>query len=226
MWCIPDLTAEFVGKMEEVLRLYEKPYNAREPVVCLDEKPVQCLADSRRPVRVKNGSIRRDYEYVRHGTANVFCVIEPKAGRHLSRATKNRKHPAFASLLKRIATTYPDADTIHLVMDNLSTHTEASLRRALGEREGALLWSRFTPHYTPTHGSWLNQAEIAISIFSRQCLGKRRIASLSELKRETSAWRRRTDRNRLRIDWKFTVEKARKKFCYRRHKGKITLSRH
>lgn len=224
MWCIPELTAEFIQRMENVLRLYERPYNVKEPVVCLDEKPVQCLADLRRPVRVKNGSIRRDYEYVRHGTANVFCVVEPKAGRHLTRATKNRKHPAFASLLNKIAAAYPDVDTIHLVMDNLSTHTEASLRRALGEREGARLWSRFTPHYTPKHGSWLNQAEIAISIFSRQCLGKRRISSLPELKRETTAWRRRTDRNRLRIDWQFTVKKARAKFKYSRRRGKITLS--
>ena len=224
MWCIPDLTAEFVTRMEDVLRLYERPYNPKEPVVCLDEKPVQCLADSRQTIRVKNGSIRRDYEYVRNGTANVFCVVEPKAGRHLTRATKNRKHPAFARLMQRIAAFYPAAKTIHVVMDNLSTHTEASLKRALGNKEGARLWSRFTPHYTPTHGSWLNQAEIAISIFSRQCLGKRRVSSLRDLKRETTAWFHRSDRNRLRIDWRFTVKKAREKFHYRRNKGKITLS--
>ena len=224
MWCIPELNPEFIERMEDVLRLYEKPYSAAEPVVCLDEKPVQCLADLKVPIRVKNGSVRRDYEYVRHGTANVFCVVEPKAGRHLTRATRNRKHPAFATLLRRIAAAYRDADTIHLVMDNLSTHTEASLQRALGQREGSRLGARFTPHYTPKHGSWLNQAEIAISIFSRQCLGKRRIASLSDLKRETLAWCRRTDRNRLCIHWKFTVRKARAKFKYTRCRGKIILS--
>ena len=225
MWCIPELTVEFVERMEDVLDLYERPYDPKEPVVCLDEKPVQCLEDLRHPIRVKNGSIRRDYEYVRNGTANVFCVVEPRAGRHLTTATKNRKQPAFARIMQKIAAAYPDVSTIHLVVDNLNTHTLASLQHAFGDEEGKHLWSRFTVHYTPKHGSWLNQAEIAISIFSRQCLGTRRIASLPQLKCETAAWRRRTDRNRLRIDWKFTVKKARAKFRYRRRKGKIILSR-
>ncbi len=225
MWCIPNLTPEFIESMEGVLRVYEKPYDPKEPVVCLDEKPVQCLADITRTVRVRNGSIRRDYEYVRHGTANVFCIVEPKAGRHLTNATKNRKHDAFARALRRIAAAYQDARTIHLVMDNLSTHSLSSLHNAFGAAEGNKLWSRFTVHHTPKHGSWLNQAEIAISIYSKQCLGKRRISSLTELKRETNAWRRGANKTKLRINWKFTVRKAREKFGYRVTKAKNKLSR-
>lgn len=223
MWCIPRLDEEFVERMEELLALYEKPLDPMEPVVCLDEKPVQCLDDKRRTIRVRNGSYRRDYEYIRRGTANVFCVVEPKAGRHLTRATPNRKKPAFARMLRRIAHAYPTARIIHLVMDNLSTHTKNALTETFGMLEGEKLWSRFAVHYTPKHGSWLDQAEIEVSIFSRQCLGQRRIGSMRELRAETAAWRARVDRQRLTFDWKFTVTDARRKFRYSRKRGKITL---
>lgn len=209
--------------MEGLLALYEKPLDAAEPVVCLDEKPVQCLDDKRRTIRVRNGSYRRDYEYIRRGTANVFCVVEPKAGRHFTRATANRKKPAFARMLRRLANSYRDVRTIHLVMDNLNTHTKKALIDTFGVTEGEKLWSRFTVHYTPKHGSWLDQAEIEVSIFSRQCLGNRRIGSFKELRAETAAWRKRVDRQRLTIDWKFTVADARRKFRYSRRKGRINL---
>ena len=225
MWCVPELNEEFVERMEDVLTLYEKPYNELEPVVCLDEKPVQCLEDKRRTVRVRNGSVRRDYEYVRRGTANVFCAVEPKAGRHFTKVTKTRKNPDFARMLRDIARAYPTVRTIHLVMDNLSTHTPAALEQTFGETEGRKLWSRFTIHYTPKHGSWLDQAEIEIGIYSQQCLGRRRISSLSELRSETRAWKRRVNRNKLTFDWKFTVKDARKKFRYRRNKRITFLSR-
>lgn len=209
--------------MEDLLALYEKPLDPMEPVVCLDEKPVQCLDDKRQTVRVRNGSYRRDYEYVRRGTANVFCAVEPKAGRHFTKATPNRKKPAFARMVQRLARAYPDARTIHLVMDNLSTHTERALTDTFGDAEGKQLWSRFTVHYTPKHGSWLDQAEIEVSIFSRQCLGKRRIGSFRQLRAETAAWRKRVDQQRLKIDWKFTVKDARQKFGYSRKNCKIIL---
>ena len=174
MWCIPEVTTEYVEKMEDLLELYEKPLNEKEPVVCLDEKPVQLLKEVREPIRVEEpGAIlKRDSEYERCGTANAFCVVEPKAGRHLTRITKNRKMPEFAKTVSKIAESYPQAETIHLVMDNLNSHFEKSLTNFYGEEGGKELWSRFTPHYTPIHGSWLNQAEIEISVFSRQCLGK------------------------------------------------------
>jgi hypothetical protein len=224
MWCIPHLDEEFVERMEDLLTLYEKPLDAQQPVVCLDEKPVQCLDDKRRTIRVRNGSYRRDYEYIRRGTVNVFCAVEPKAGRHLTKVTPNRKKPAFARMLRDLTRAYPSARTIHLVMDNLSTHTKRALVETFGAELADELWSRFTVHYTPKHGSWLDQAEIEISLYSRQCLGQRRIGSIAELRKQTAAWNRYVNRQKLTIDWKFTTADARRKFRYSRKRGKIQWS--
>ncbi|MBI4678550.1 MAG: IS630 family transposase [Elusimicrobia bacterium] len=176
--------------MENLLDLYERPLDPREPVVGLDEKPVQLLKECRGPIRAdKPGKImKRDSEYVRNGTANVFCVVEPKAGRHLTAATKNRKGPEFAKTVGRIARAYPKARTIHLVMDNLSTHGAKALRDYYGEERGEELWERFRVHYTPKHGSWLNQAEIECGLFGRRCLGKDRVGDLESLQQRTQAW--------------------------------------
>ena len=205
--------------MEDVLALYEKPLSEREPVVCVDEKPVVLHADVR-PLRLmRPGRIaRRDCEYERCGTANVFCGVEPKAGRHFTKATPNRSSPEFADYLVEIVAGYPEADTIHLVMDNLSSHTRKAITERFGEKIGGMLWERFTVHYTPKHGSWLNQAEIEISLFSRQCLGRRRIPSLAELQQETWAWNRKMNHDHITINWKFTRTKARRKFGYKRNK--------
>ncbi|MBI2070043.1 MAG: IS630 family transposase [Elusimicrobia bacterium] len=216
MWCIPELTTEYVEKMEDVLDLYEKPLDKKEPVVCLDEKPVQLLQDARPSLPAdKPGTIfKRDSEYVRSGTANVFCAVEPKAGRHITKVTKNRKGPQFAKIISRIAKAYPKARTIHLVVDNLNTHCGKSLTDFYGKKRGASIWNRFTIHYTPKHGSWLDQAEIEIGVFSRQCLGKDRIGDIQSLRSQASAWNRQANRRRLKIDWRFTVKDARKKFKY------------
>jgi hypothetical protein len=202
--------------MENLLDLYERPKNKAEPVVCIDERPV-VLHDSKRPETAgRPGRVaRKDYEYKRCGTANVFCIVEPKAGRHLTHATENRKRPAFAQALQRIAAAYPRAKTIHLVLDNLNTHNEKSLLESLGAIKGARLWSRFSVHYTPYHASWLNQAEIAISLWSRECLGKRRMPTLEQLTRETEAWTNGVDAERRTIDWRFTSKTARKRFRYK-----------
>lgn len=224
MWCVPKLNEEFVERMEDILALYEKPYSAAEPVVCLDEKPVQCLQDKCRTVRVRNGSVRRDYEYIRRGTANVFCGVEPKAGRHFTKVTKTKKKADFARMLRDIARAYPESRTIHLIMDNFRTHSAKALLETFGEAEGRRLWSCFTVHYTPKHASWLDQAEIEIGIYSQQCLGRRRISSIEELRRETRAWNRRMNRNNLTFNWKFTVADARKKFHYSRRRGRTSLS--
>src|SRR5579862_9534851 len=164
---------------------------------------------------VKPGKVaRRDYEYKRCGTANVFCGIEPKAGVHFTKVTPTRSSPEFADFILEIAAHYSAADTIHLVVDNLSTHTRKALTDRFGEEIGGWLWNRFTVHYTPTHGSWLNQAEIEIGLFDRQCLGRRRLASLKILKAESRAWNRRMNRHRVKIAWKFDRKAARKKFGY------------
>ena len=123
---------------------------------------------------------RYDSEYERRGTANVFCAVEPKAGRHFTFVTPDRSGVEFAKALFEVAMAYPEAETIHLVMDNLSTHSHKSLADLCGDEFGREIWSCFTPHYTPVHGSWLNQAEIEIGLFSRQCLGKRRNRGLGD----------------------------------------------
>ena len=215
MWCIPELDAEYVSKMEDVLAVYEKPYRAAEPVLCLDEKPVSLHAEVRAPVPAGPGQIaQRDSEYKRCGTANVFCAVEPKAGRHFTFPTPDRSAPELARALERIIGNYPFARTIHLVMDNLNIHCRKTLTDHFGQEWGKYLWNRLRVHYTPKHGSWLNQAEIEIGLFARQCLGTRRVPSLAQLKREARAWNRKVNREKLVIDWQFTRKAAREKFGY------------
>ena len=190
--------------------------------MCLDERPVVLHDSARDAEPVKPGKIaKKDYEYVRRGTANVFCVVEPLTGRRLTHATRNRKGVAFARVLRKIADRYPGARKIHLVLDNLSTHSEKSLRVAFGTKAGRALWRRFKPHFTPKHGSWLNAAEIEASLVSRECLGTRRIGDLRTLQREVTSWRRAADAAGRTIDWKFRVADARRVFRY----GDIVTSR-
>jgi hypothetical protein len=148
MWCVAELNEEYIARMEDVLKIYEKPLSEREPVVCVDEKPVVLHADIRPPRPMRPGRIaRRDCEYQRCGTANVFCGVQPKAGRHFTKPTANRSSPQFADYLVEIVANYPEADTIHLVMDNLSSHNRKALVDQFGEKIGGLLWERFTVHY-------------------------------------------------------------------------------
>ena len=216
MWVVADLDEEYITKMEDVLEVYERPYDQQEPVVCLDEKPITLHADVRPASPARPGrEARRDNEYERRGTANVFCAVEPKAGRHFTFPTPDRSGFEFARVTVELALAYPEARTIHLVMDNLNIHHQKALVDVYGAEMAAQVWDRFTVHYTPTHGSWLNQAEIEIGLFSRQCLGKRRIPSLKILKAEASAWNRRMNRDRVKIDWKFDRRAARRKFGYK-----------
>jgi hypothetical protein len=216
MWVVADLDEEYITKMEDVLEVYERPYDQQEPVVCLDEKPITLHADVRPASPAAPGrEARRDNEYERCGTANVFCAVEPKAGRHFTFPTPDRSGFEFARVTVELALAYPEARTIHLVMDNLNIHRQKALADVFGAAMTAQVWDRFTVHYTPTHGSWLNQAEIEIGLFSRQCLGKRRIPSLKVLKAEAKAWNRRMNRDRVKINWKFDRRAARRKFGYK-----------
>jgi hypothetical protein len=201
--------------MEDVLALYERPIDDREPVVCLDEKPAVLHANARPALRMENAEVRRDYEYRRLGTANVFCCIEPKAGRHHLKVTKTRDRFAFAEMMRDVAARYPDARVIHCVLDNLSTHSAKSLTDRFGARDGMRLWGRFKVHHTPKHASWLNQAEIQIGMFSRECLGNRRLAAIEILEAEAEAWAAEANLLRRRINWTFSRSDARKKFRYR-----------
>jgi hypothetical protein len=205
MWCVAQVDEAYAERMDDVLEVYEKPYNPMEPVVCLDEKPVVLHGDLRPPTSAQPGQpVKQDYEYKRCGTANIFCAVEPLAGRHFTWPTPNRSGKQFALAIDRLAKAYPNATTIHLVLDNLSTHSRRSLVRNFGEAKADLLWRRLTIHHTPKHASWLNQAEIEISILARQCLGSRRISSLQDLRCECAAWNRSVNRQRLQINWTFS----------------------
>jgi hypothetical protein len=216
MWCIAELDEEYIAKMEDVLKTYEKRYDSAEPVVCFDERPVSLHADVRPPRPAAPGRIaKQDNEYERRGTANVFCAVEPKAGRHFTWPTPNRCAAEFARVIGELVVSYPRARTIHLVLDNLNLHCRKSLTDRYGDKIGNAFWNRLTIHYTPKHGSWLNQAEIEISLLSRQCLGTRRIPDLATLRRETHLWNRRLNRHRLKINWRFDRQSARHKFGYK-----------
>jgi hypothetical protein len=226
MWCVPTLDPEYITKMEDVLNVLARPYDSREPVVAVDERPVVLRGTSRPGRALAPGRVaREDYEYVRQGTANIYCMVEPKAGRHVTHATPNRKAPCFAAALQRLARRYRGVQTIHLIMDNLNVHGPQSLVTALGATKGAALWARFTPHYTPKHGSWLNPAEIEASLWARECLGRDRIDNFDLLRERTRAWNTRADRAKRTITWRFTTAKARRLFRYKR-RSTISRSRH
>ncbi len=215
MWCVAELDDEYIARMEDVLAVYEKLYDPAEPVICLDEKPISLHADVRPPRPAAPGHIaKRDNEYKRCGTANVFGVVEPQAGRHFTSATPNRTAVEFAKMLGSVLDSYPSARTIHVVWDNLNIHCRKSLTDYYGQDKGKEMWSRLTIHPTPKHGSWLNQAEIELSLYSRQCLGTRRIPDLDMLQRETRSWKDRVNRDQVTINWKFDRKVARKKFRY------------
>ena len=216
MWCVPELTDEYIERMEDILQLYDRDYDEKEPVLCLDEKPVQLLEDLRVPKESDKKDVvkKRDHQYKRKGTANVFCGVEPLAGRYFNHVTENKKGYEFAKEINKLVRAYTDANTIHLVMDNYCTHTKKALVDYYGEEKGNEFWNRFTIHYTPKNASWLDQAEIAIGLYSRQCLGKDRIADIDILKEKTRAWNKSINKKKLKINWGFTVEKAKEIFKY------------
>jgi hypothetical protein len=228
MWCVARLDKEYIRRMEDVLDLYERPEQVREPLVCLDEKPVQLLEDARRlRRRVRCGRIRRrDYEYRRRGVVNIYCALAPKVGQHFCRVTPNRTAREFAKMTGAIARRYPQARKIHIVLDNLNTHCEKSLVDFYGQRKGRRIWRRFVVHRTPNHGSWLNQAEIEVCLVSRQVLGSgsRRIRDRRKLRDEIQAFNADANRRTLRINWRFTKTDARRTFGY--NKRRIKRSKH
>lgn len=215
MWCVPELNEEFIERMEDVLDVYEKPYNKARPVVCVDEKPVVLHGEVKDPIPMEKGKPKRvDYEYTRNGAANVFCAVEPKAGTYINRATEKRTGREFAKFLAAVERKYSEVEKIVLVMDNLSTHKEKSLTDFYGEKDGKTLWNRFEVHYTPKHGSWLNQAEIAIGMYQRQCIAESRTPDIPTLRKRTNAWNKIINRKKVTINWRFSKLDARQKFEY------------
>ena len=202
--------------MEDILDLYAKPYDAKEPVICFDEKSKQLLKDTRPIQQTKPGKPRRrDHEYERNGTRNIFMAVEPKGGRRETTVTKRRTKRDFAREITRIVNLprYRAARRIHVVLDNLNTHFAASLIETFGRQKAKCLLRRIRFHYTPKHASWLNMAEIELSIVSRQALGGR-IPDEDALTERIRRWRGQRNRAGATIKWKFTKDGARKIFKY------------
>jgi hypothetical protein len=196
--------------MEDVLEVYTRPYDERFPQVCLDEKSKQLVGEVREPLGAGPGrGTRHDYEYERNGTANLFIVCEPLVGwRHLS-VTERRTKIDWAHCVKELVDVhYPQAERIVVVMDNLNTHTPAALYEAFAPAEARRIARKLEIHYTPNHGSWLNMAEIELSVLARQCLD-RRIPDRESLAEEASAWEAERNAAESSIDWRFTTEEAR-----------------
>jgi hypothetical protein len=196
--------------MEDVLDVYERPYDPRRPQVCMDELHVQLIGETRTPLPTKPGRLARiDYEYVRNGTANIFLWVEPLAGRRSAQVTAQRtKRDGAHAIRALVDEAYPEAACIVLVLDNLNTHVASSLYETFPAPEARRLWQKLEVHYTPKHGSWLNMAEIDLGVLSGQCL-RRRIPDRPTLDHETRAWERDRNARPSTIDWRFTTADAR-----------------
>jgi transposase len=208
----PKANAEFVCAMEGVLEVYAKPYDPKRPVVCADEGGKQLIGDARPPLPVRPKSpAKEDYEYVRNGTANLFMAFEPLTGTRRVEVTERKTKADFARLLKRIADEwYPEAERVTLVVDNLSTHKPSVLYEVFAPEEARRIMGRLEFVYTPKHGSWLNMAEIELSVLARQCLD-RRIPDVEALRREVTAWEVARNTAAVKVDWQFTTADARTK---------------
>lgn len=196
--------------MEDVLDVYTRPLDPKRPLVCLDEMPRQLIGEARSPLPPLPGLPERfDYEYVRNGVANIFCVCEPLLGTRDLIVTDHRTRVDWARLIKDlIDIRHPDAEKIVLVMDQLNTHSPASLYEAFSPTEAKRLTDKLEIHLTPKHGSWLNIAEIEFSVLSRQCLD-RRIANIETLKQEVQSYQERRDALGTKVNWRFTTADAR-----------------
>jgi len=195
--------------MERVLDVYRRPYDAAHPLVCMDETPRQLIGCTRESIAPAPGRpAREDYEYERLGVCNVFMACEPLAGRRLTKVTERKTKTDWAHFIEDIANQYPQAERITLVMDNLNTHSPASLYESFAPEKAKALWDRFEFVHTPKHGSWLNMAEIELNVLIGQCLN-RRIGNIETLRREVAAWQTQRDQINAGIDWQFSVDKAR-----------------
>ena len=208
----PKNSAAFVWRMEEVLDLYEEPYDPLLPVVCFDERPCQLLAEVREPLPIGPGRPeRRDHEYERRGMVHVSMAFEPLTGWRRTSVTERRRGREFAEEVRRLlGEDYPQAERVRLVLDNLSTHTAAAFYEAFPPEQARELARRVEFVHTPVHGSWLNMVEVEISVLVRQCL-KRRLADIETLKKEVSAWAEERNRLGASVEWRFTTEDARAK---------------
>jgi hypothetical protein len=200
----------FVAQMEDVLDVYTQPYDSKRPRVCMDERPMQLLKETRVPLPMQPGKPARfDYEYERNGTVTHFLFTEPLAGWRKATVRERKTAVDWAEEMRvLLEEDYPEAETVVLVCDNLNTHRIASLYEAFPAEQARRLASRLEIHYTPKHGSWLNIAECELSVLVSQCLN-RRLGDIETLRRETAAWQRERNAAQKGVDWRFTKQDAR-----------------
>ena len=201
--------------MEDVLEVYIQPYDPKRPQVCMDETSKQLLDDVQEPLPMKPGHTERyDYEYKREGAANLFMFVEPLMGKRHVMVTDRRTKKDWAQAIRVLSDVYyPDADVIVIVLDNLNTHSPASFYEAFEPEEARRLVNRFEFHYTPKHGSWLNMAEIELSVLGRQCLAGR-IPDKASLITEVNAWEEERNASVVKVHWRFTAADARIKLAH------------
>jgi len=211
MWCIGKMTGEYLARMEDVLSLYQLPYDEKRPVICLDELPFQMLGEKVEPLKMKSGAPQKfDYEYERGGVASVFVAFEALTGKRLVRVYPRRTKADYCRFQQEVSTEWSEAEMIVEVQDNLNTHNASSFYENLPPAEAFALMKRFEFHYTPKKGSWLNMAELELSALSRQCLS-RRIPDIGTLGGELEAIVKERNKLEIKVKWQFTIENAREK---------------
>ena len=211
MWCIGQITGEYLARLEDVLDIYHLPLDEQRPVICLDELPFQLLGERVAPLKMKSGALRKfDYEYERGGVASVFVAFEPLSGKRLVRVYPRRTKADYCRFQQEVASEWSNAEKIVEVQDNLNTHNASSFYENLPPEQAYALMKRFEFHYTPKKGSWLNMAELELSAISRQCLA-RRIPDIETLSRELESIVKERNELEIKVKWQFTVENARER---------------
>ena len=213
-WVIPpDASAEFVANMEEILEVYERPYDPSFPVLCMDEQPVQLTKEVRKPIpETRNHPQRIDYEYERAGTASIFLFVEPLAGWRQVEVRERRTKADWALTVAEILDTrYAECEKVALVCDNLNTHTKGAFYEVFEPERARAYAKKVQFYYTPKHGSWLNIAECELSAMTRQCLKDRRIGEIQALREETRAWCQDVNSAQRGVDWQMKLDDARTK---------------
>ena len=210
-WVIPpDADARYVYHMERVLEVYARPYDPANPVVCMDESPNQLIGETRKSIQKQDGTQLIDYEYTRNGTQSIFMAVEPKSGKRFVETKDHHKTPDWVAFMLVLIAYYKDVEKLTIVLDNLSTHKPEAFYEFFPPDEAKAILDKLEFVFTPPHGSWLNIAEIELSVLAGQCL-KRRIPDKQTLIHEITAWQKQRDDRQVKIDWKFKIEDAREK---------------
>ena len=210
-WCIGEINALFLFRMERILAVYVRPYNHRNPVICYDERPCFLIGEIVKGLEMKAGEVQKNhYAYEKLGSCNLLATIEPLSGKRIVEITDQRRKIEFAKHFQKVAAAFPEAEKITVILDNLNTHNESSFYEAFSAEQAKRLSDKFEFVYTPPKASWLNMIEIEFSAISRLCLD-RRIASKEELEKEVSAIVKERTKKAIKINWQFSLEKARTK---------------